>query len=251
METMMRAVLKAIFDAKRNYANLPLFEFMNDEGMAPRERLSFYPCMAPFILDFGDLNKHVMRDATSTDPHQELVNAHTYEDDHHWPWYLEDFSTLGFDTPRAATDVMRFLYSDRTRVNRMLSKHLAHLLYNATPVERLVIIEAIEETGNVLFGLTVKLARQIESKEHVTLRYLGDFHFNLESGHTVGTDHAELAAIRLDTTQRTLCLTLVAQVFKYFEEWTHELLAYAVYELSHPKTPPLAVASYLAQLEGA
>ena len=245
----MRAVLKAIFEAKRNYATLPLFEFMSDDAMTPRERLAFYPCMAPFILDFGDLNKYVMRDDASTDPYQELVNAHTREDDHHWPWYLDDFRTLGFDEPQSPGDWMRFLYSDQLKVNRMLSKRLAHLLYNASPVERLVIIEAIEETGNVLFGLSVKLARSIEAQERVMLRYLGDFHFQLETGHAMGGDHAELASIALDGAQRTRCLALVRMVFKYFEEWTNELLSFAVHELAHPKAHRATVA--LARLERA
>jgi hypothetical protein len=227
--------MNAIFDAKRAYEKLPLFQFLRDDAMTPRERLGFYPCMAPFILAFGDLNKYVLRDERSSDPYQCLVNAHTHEDDHHWPWYLEDYSTLGFDALQPMTDALRFLYSDETKVNRMLSAKLAHLIFGATPLERLVIIEAIEETGNVLFSLTVALARRIEREQRVTLRYLGDFHFALESGHAVnGLDHRELAAIALDEAQRARCLELVAQVFKCFEEWTNELLAFAVHELVQP-----------------
>lgn len=228
----MRTVMKAIFQAKQQYATLPLFELMRDEALSPRERLSFYPCMAPFILAFGDLNKYVMRDESSTEPYQQLVNAHTYEDDHHWPWYLEDLTALGFDTSATMTQVMVFLYSDQTRVNRMLSAKLAHMLYDAPAVERLAIIEAIEETGNVLFALTAALARQIEANEQIVLRYLGDFHFNLETGHAMnGADHREMAAIALDDTQRARCLAHVAQVFRLFEEWTNELLAFASAEL--------------------
>lgn len=228
----MRTVMKAIFRAKRDYATLPLFEFMRDELLSPRERLAFYPCMAPFILAFGDLNKFVMRNELSTDPYQQLVNTHTYEDDHHWPWYLEDLTTLGFDQSASTTQVLLFLYSDRTKVNRMLSAKLAHLLYDATPVEKLAIIEAIEETGNVLFALTAALARRIEAEEQISLRYLGDFHFNLETGHAMsGADHRELAAIPLNDVQRERCLTQVAKVFEFFEEWTYELLAFAAAEL--------------------
>ncbi|MGQ0591907.1 MAG: hypothetical protein ACT4QB_04445, partial [Gammaproteobacteria bacterium] len=74
--------MKAIFEAKRTYATLPLFELIRDDSMSPIDRLAFYPCMAPFILAFGDLNKYVIRDGTSTDPYQQLVNTHSYEDDH-------------------------------------------------------------------------------------------------------------------------------------------------------------------------
>ena len=218
--------------AKRAYSNLPFFDFLRDETLSPRERLSFVPCMAPFILDFGDLNKHVMRDESSSDPHQALVNAHTYEDDHHWPWYLEDLTKLGHDVERPMSEVLRTVYSDRQAVNRLLAGKLAHLLWVATPTERLVIIEAIEETGNVLFSLTAELARAIERDEGIELRYLGDFHLALESGHAMdGDDHRTLAAIVLDDAAQERCGWLVGSVFDLFEEWVAELLAYALDEL--------------------
>lgn len=242
----MRTVMSAIFQAKKKYATLPLFELMRDESLTPRERLLFYPCMAPFILDFGDLNKYVLRDEKSANPHQALVNHHTYEDDHHWPWYLEDLTKLGFDETASMTRVLSFLYSDATSVNRMLSKKLAHLVYDASPVERLVIIESIEETGNVLFALTAALARRIEAEEGIVLRYLGDFHFQLETGHAMsGADHRELAAISLDDATRKRCMRIVANVFEYFEEWTAELLAFAVAELQRRDRWPVASAAQL------
>ena|ERR1700754_2423250 len=36
------------------------------------------------------------------------------EDDHHWPWYLEDFVKLGHDSPRPPSELMRALYSEAT-----------------------------------------------------------------------------------------------------------------------------------------
>jgi hypothetical protein len=224
----MRIVMREIFQTKKRYANLPLFEFMRDEALTPRQRLGFFPCMAPFILAFGDLNKYVMRDEACADPYQKLVNAHTYEDDHHWPWYLEDMTALGLDAPMSPTRLLHSLYSDEMKVNRMLMTRLAHLSYGATPVQRLAIIEAIEETGNVLFSLTAALASRIEREENITLRYLGHFHFDLETGHAMnGADHREFAAIVLDESQRSQTLAQVKRVFEYFEEWTEELLIYA------------------------
>lgn len=218
--------------AKRHYSTLPFFEFLRDESVAPRDRLAFVPCMAPFIMDFGDLNVHVLRDESSLDPHQRLVNMHTYEDDHHWPWYLEDLQRLGFDRRAAISDTLRELYGERTAVNRLLAARLAHLLFDASPMERLVIIEAIEETGNVLFELTAAIARRIEREQGVALRYLGDFHLQLESGHSRdGDDHRTLAAIELDEDGRRRCTALVDETFGLFEHWVAELHAYALHEL--------------------
>jgi hypothetical protein len=233
----MKPVLQRIFQLKRRYERLPFFDFLRDDALTPRQRLAFFPCMAPFILAFGDLNRYVMRDEPSTDAYQQRVNLHTHEDDHHWPWYLEDFTKLGHDAPRAPADVMRFLFSDDTRVNRLLMPRLASLVWAAPPVVRLAIIEAIEETGNVLFALTTQLAREYQAQTGVELRYCGEFHFRLESGHAMNSDHTELAAIELDAGTRAQALEAAEQVFDWFAEWTGELLRFARAER------PLAVES--------
>jgi len=95
------------------------------------------------------------------------------------------------------------------------------------PAVRLAIVEAIEETGNVLFALTSTLATRVQAETGVELRYCGEFHFQLESGHAMNNDHAELAGIALDATQRADAIERVDAVFDAFTAWTHELLRYA------------------------
>lgn len=223
----MKPVLQHIFSRKRAYARLPFFDFLRDDTLAVRERLAFYPCMAPFILSFGDLNRYVLRVEPSDDPHQRMLNAHSHEDDHHWPWYLEDFAKLGHDAAATPVQTMRFLFGDACARNRLLSHHLAHLVWGATPAVRLAVVEAIEETGNVLFELTTRLARAHTAATGVELRYLGDFHFALESGHAMNNDHAELAAIELDEASRADAIQRADAVFELFAGWTDELLAFA------------------------
>ncbi len=223
----MKIVLAKILEQKEAYANLPLFQYMRDASLSEEQRLSFYPCMAHFILSFGDINKYMLRSEPASDEYQQRVNVHTYEDDHHWLWYLEDFAKLGFDNPCAPTKLMRFLWSDETRQNRILTYRLAALISTASAVERLAIIEAIEETGNVLFSTVLELAKAIELRRNIELRYCGAFHFNLESGHLVGSDRIDISEICLDDATQARCLELVDEVFALFESWTHELLSYA------------------------
>ncbi|MBL1178191.1 hypothetical protein [Pantanalinema sp. GBBB05] len=223
----MKCVLKKILENKRSYAKLPLFQYMRDSSLTEEERLGFYPCMAHFILSFGDINKYMLREEPAINLYQQQVNNHTYEDDHHWPWYLEDFTKLGFDHLCSPTSWMRFLWSDETRQNRILTYRLAVLIAEASAVERIAIIEAIEETGNVLFSTMLDLAKAIETRRGIELRYCGEFHFGLESGHSVGSDHAEIAGIPLDEVTQARCLYLVDEVFGLFEAWTHELLDHA------------------------
>lgn len=223
----MKHVLNKILDKKQNYANLPLFQFMRDSSLPEEERIGFYPCMAHFILSFGDINKYMLREEPATSVYQQRVNIHTYEDDHHWPWYLEDFTKLGFDRLCSPTSWMQFLWSDETRQNRILTYRLAALISSANAVERIAIIEAIEETGNVLFSTMLSLAKAIEARRGIELRYCGEFHFGLESGHSVGSDRVEIAEIPLDESSQARCLSLIDEVFALFETWTNELLHFA------------------------
>lgn len=219
--------MAAIMAHKKAYSKLPLFNYMRDESINPWQRLAFYPCMAHFIMSFGDLNKYVLRVEPTEDEHQALVNAHTYEDDHHWPWYLEDFVKLGFDGARRNREDLEALWSDEASVNRVLMYRLSAMILNATPIQKLAIIEAIEETGNVLFALTAELANQITALTGLEFRYLGDHHLGKETGHAMGSDHKILVGIALSDEQRTEILGMVDQVFAWFEKWTEELLEYA------------------------
>lgn len=227
----MNNILSHIMHRKREYTLLPLFNYMRDDSIIPEQRLAFYPCMAHFIMSFSDLNKYMLRDELSSEPYQELVNSHTYEDDYHWVWYLEDYAKLGFNRPLQPTEQLKFMFGEQTKCNRILSYHLAKLILPANSKERLVIIEAIEETGNVLFDLTAKLAEQIYQRSGIRLRYCGHFHFNKESGHAIGADESLLAKMEFDEVATTRALQLVDEVFYWFGEWTNELLSYAK---SHP-----------------
>ena len=223
----MKPVLLHILKLKRQYQQLPFFDFLRDESRSPGERLAFFPCMASFILSFGDLNRHVLRHEPTTDAYQRMVNEHTYEDDHHWPWYLEDLVKLGHDEPKAVSEVLRQLYSDETQTNRLLAARLAGLIWDAEPSVRLAIIEAIEETGNVLFALTSKIAAAYQRETGVELRYCGEFHFQLESGHAMNNEHAVLAGIALDAAARRRAIECADLVFAWFRDWTEELHRYA------------------------
>jgi len=236
----MKAVMRELAQAKRHYSKLPLFEYLRAESIPPYDRLAFVPCMAPFILAFSDLNRFVLRVENSTDPIQLLINEHTHEDDHHWPWYLEDFTRLGFDRTASITQTLRSYMKDGARENRTLGMRLAQLLYDTTPTEKLVIVEAIEETGNVLFGLTAKIASRIQADGGPELKYLGQFHFSRETGHAMhGYDHRVLEAIPLTELERVRCLDLAFRVFDMFSDWTTELLTFAKNSLAHRTVPQL------------
>lgn len=227
----MREVLAAISERKRAFARLPFFAFLADESLTPEQRLAFYPCMAHWIMSFADLNKYFLRVEPAFDSYQQRVNAFSHEDDDHWQLYLEDFQKLGFERLYTGTNWLNFLWGEETRANRMLSYRIANLISGATSVQRLAIIEAMEEAANVFFPLTVRLASQIEERTGTELRYLGHFHFTLEAEHTGAGDHDSLAQIELDEETRRVTLRMVDEVFALFSDWAEEVLRYAVAQL--------------------
>jgi hypothetical protein len=228
----MREVLATITERKAAFARLPFFAFLADESLEPEQRLLFYPCMAHWIMSFADLNKYFLRAEAAGDEYQQRVNAFSHEDDDHWRLYLEDFQKLGFDKLYTGADWLNFLWSDETRANRMLSYRIANLIIGATSVQRLAIIEAVEEAANVFFSLTVPLAQQVQDRAGLELRYLGHFHFNLEAEHTGAGDHESLACIELDEETRRKTLQMVDEVFRLFADWAEEVFRYAVARLS-------------------
>jgi hypothetical protein len=223
----MKRVLQEILKRKKRYAQLPFFDFLRDSRLTARQRISFYPGMAHFIMAFGDLNSLILRREAHGDPWQEMVNAHTHEDDRHWAWYLEDYQKLGFDRSLTTSQQLKNQFSKNTVANRQLMYGLVALTQSCDSVGRLAIIEAIEETGQVLFSLILPIALELEKDTQQELRYCGLHHFQLETGHSMNGDHLKLSQIELDDTQFAQAQTNVKTVFELFTAWTDELLIFA------------------------
>lgn len=225
----MKEVLAFIESQNQEYTKLPLFSFLEDTSIEPSQRLSFAPCIAHFIMSFGDLNKYVFREKQEVTLAQKIINEHTYEDDHHWPWFLTDLEKLGYNQNMSFTQVLRFLWSEQTKVSRQLSYFLSAYTLQADPILKLIAIEAIEATGNVLFSRTAQVASEITAITQQDYMYFGEFHFKLETGHTMGTSVEEnfLEKIELTELQRQQGIEMVEKIFSIFTDWTNELLAYA------------------------
>lgn len=235
----MKEVLAAIEEKKQAFARHPFFAFLSDESLGPERRLAFLPCMTHWCMSFADLNRYFLRSESPADDYQRRVNVYSHEDDDHWRLFLEDFEKLGFERLHAGTDWFRFLWGEETRANRMLSYRIAHLVMNASSVQRLAIVEAMEEAANVFFPLTVRLAEQVRARTGVELRYLGHFHMSLEAEHAGAGDHDSLALIELDEEARRGAVTMVNEIFGLFEDWAEEVLRFALSRAGDSLRAPL------------
>lgn len=221
----MKIVLRRIYERKRQFRERPLFTRILDERLAPRARLAFLPGMAHFIMTFGDLNRYVIPFANPETELERAVNVHAEEDEAHWPWYLEDLRDLGLDPQKTRTEWLRELFGDANVAARRLSYRLIELLAGTDAVERLALIEVMEETGNVMFSTLERVSRRMAAEEGRELKFCGTVHLERETGHAIGSDHRLLAEIALDDEKREHILRLVDQAYDAFDAFIDELYA--------------------------
>ncbi len=232
-------VLRRIDELKLNYARMPFFEFLRDETIDADDRIAFVPYVAYGIVSFEDLHTYILQKEPAHDACRERINAHVYDDDHHWSWYLEDLHKLGFNKITVPRGEMKFLWSGATCANRILMYRLTAIINRANRIERKAIIEAIEGAEHVLLQAFIRIAGGLGERIGGALRDSGGHHVHLESSPGVGSDYRELAAMEVDQATYDRCLCFVDEVFEVFARWTQELLHFAAsHKNAFPRSMP-------------
>mgnify|MGYP001802257076 CR=1 FL=1 len=226
----MKEVLTFIQDKQHEFSCLPLFSFLKDTGISPRDRLNFGPSFAVFAMNFKDLNTYILsKEVSRRDSIQRMINQHAKEDSQHWEWILEDFDKLGFSNTLSTNEALRLFWSKKTEASRQHFYQMVQLIHESEPVFTLVIIEAIEATGNVFFDALSKVAQELQDKTGMEYRYYGKFHLSVETGHAMGTSDVEdaLNSISLTKEENEKACALVEKVFSGFSELLNEYYIYA------------------------
>lgn len=225
----MKEVLALIEKRKQEFAQLPFFQYLQDKSIAPRQRLAWAPCVAPFAMGFGELNKYFLRDNNSDNPIQKIINRHTHEDARHWLWYLEDIKQLNFDKSVSFSESLKFLWGEETRIPRQAIYELYHYSFTAKPIMKLVIIESIEATGNVASSMIAPISHEIKAATTKEYLYFGDVHLSVETGHTIGTENLDeiIKDIHLKDEEHNEAFELVEKIFEIFTRLTNAFLEYA------------------------
>lgn len=225
----MKEILGHIENRKEEFAKLPLFEYMRDTSIDPRQRLAWAPCVAPFAMGFAELNKNVFRDDRISDPVQIIINEHTREDDHHWLWFLEDIQRLEMNLPLKFTDALRFLWGEETRISRWVIEQLYRYTFEASTMQKLVVIQVIEATGNVANSVTALVSKELKQTKNKKLLYFGDVHLSVEPGYVIALSEIDKFTKEIELTQdeKNEYLKLAETIFNLFTELTNALLLYA------------------------
>ena len=225
----MKEVLALIENKKQDFARLPFFEYMQDRSIDPRQRLAFAPCMAPFVMSFRDLNQNVFREEPTTNEIQLIINKHTREEDCHWIWFLEDLEKLGFDISLKYSDALKFLWSEETKIARRAAYELYRYAFEASPVQKLIVIEVEEATVDVFLSVSSQVILELVSSLNREYRYFGAGHLMAEIDHSYCLPETQkvIENIQITAEDYQYYSDLVEKVFEVFTEFTHELLAYS------------------------
>lgn len=225
----MKSILEYIARKKQLFSQLPFFDYLRDESIDPRQRLAFSPCAAPFIMSFGELNKNVFRDEGSTDPLQSIINKHTYEDDHHWIWFLEDLEKLDLNPVLSFQEALTLLWSEQTASARQVIHELYRSTHQCSPIQKMVVIEAAEATGNVFLAFSSRVIRSLEIMNQEQYRYFGSGHLIVDTGHTYCSPKAKqyIESIEITDAEREEKYQIVDRIFDVFTTFTDDMLTYA------------------------
>ncbi|MCB0068414.1 MAG: hypothetical protein KDD77_14725 [Caldilineaceae bacterium] len=223
----MKRALAYIGTKNDTFAQHPIFDYLKDESVPAQQRLVFAPYMAHFVFSFMDINRFILRDARSDDRLQHLVNIHTEEDSHHWPWYLNDLTKLQLNHSKSFTDALYFIWSDHGIRSRMITYDMVGLAKQASPIGRVILVEVIEKTGNVFLARTADVCALLDNPADYL--YFGKHHLSCESGHHMGTPDIEnvLEAIELTDSELDAGIQLIDATYTLYEQFLTEMLAFA------------------------
>lgn len=221
----MREVLKRIEERQVDYAQGPFLAFLKDKNIDVKQRLSFAPHVAHFVLTFADLCSLVLPQHPPSDRYQELVNANSFEDKTHWQWFLSDLAQLGRDQPIPFSEAVKIIWGQQTLRTRRLSYHLVHLGSAEGSLGRLVLVHIIEGA----FQATVKhlepAAVEFMNVTGKRLAYLGMRHSEAEESHTLEAPEVRrsIEEIELSSETRARFCKMVDDSFALFRAFSDEM----------------------------
>ncbi|HEY0093507.1 MAG TPA: hypothetical protein VGB96_04250 [Archangium sp.] len=227
----MKRILEHIEQKKRELAASPFLRFISDTNIDPLERFAFVPCIAPFAMAYTDINKFILRDDSSAEPLQQVINTHSREEDSHWLMYLKDLRTLELTAPMELTSMLKLLWgNDCMRTRQMVYELTSLFIQNPDLKMRLMLVEAVEGTADVAFGFFSQAARELEERTGKKLHYFGMTHELLEANHSLGAESEEqkLLALEISPEQEEFALAGVDRVYELFGMMFDELLEYAL-----------------------
>ncbi|MBE9096172.1 hypothetical protein [Tychonema sp. LEGE 07203] len=224
----MKEIVAFIEQKKQEFAKLHLFEFLANKNIHPNQRLIFAPLLAPFAVGLSDLNKYVLRESSSNNKVQELINKYTYKENYYWRWYLQHLETLGFNQLMSCGD-FRLLWGEETQKTRSLCSVLERYAWKASPFQKLVLVKVLEATAIFFFEAALAVVMELQEATNKEYVYFEGGCVGWESHQIVNTPEMlqVLAEMEVTDSEREAALELAQDVFELFTEAMKELFGHS------------------------
>ncbi len=226
----MREVTARLDERTRQLRDHAFFRWLKESKCPLEQRFAFSPVLVEFIMGFSDMNKWFLSYPEPSTPFHKEINEHTLEDRTHSRWFVEDWIKLDFNGQlgwsAGQTLWWWFLCKETELIRRLAMETLELTVQHEDPLERFAMMQAIEACGDVFFGNTVEIARQLGRQTGLEYRYYGHFHRARETGH-LHADEDRFTTSVLGDEQRVRALHLVNRMFDMFVEELVCLLDYA------------------------
>jgi hypothetical protein len=218
-------VLHEIQLAAAHCEQLPFFEFLGTQSIAPIDRLAFVPCMASFAMCLDDIDDLIAHDTAGLSPVWQR-NWAGAESGQQWQRYLHDLAVLGFGGSTSVTRVLSEVAGHDRRLGRMWMARVAQLVHCASRAQRLSVAQALEVALNLLFSHASEVAAEMSQPDSIPLQFLGHRKFVLRATTKLRpAGPGDLEAIELGMGESRRCEELAFLVFDYFADWINEMLA--------------------------
>lgn len=218
----MEYIKNIIHERNELYKKSPFIRFLENEEIPAEERLSFLPYGVYFFMMFADMNRFMLPVPGSDDPIQQMINTHAEEDSKHWAWFLQDLQIMGANTNTPFVDTIKFIWSKENVNTRLFCHKLTQLCMNADPLDKLVIIECIETTGNVALNAIVNASKSVSYGEKLV--FSGQHHLDHELGHAMGSEEDEINNIHYPEERRNHARQIIKEVYMGMENFNRDLM---------------------------
>lgn len=233
----MKEILELIQIKGQKFAQLELFIFFKDTSFIAKERMLWVPYFSPFIMEFSELNKNVFRKEPTNDKLQEIINQHTYEDESHWIWFLQDIETLGLNKSLKLNESIKFLWSEETKHTRLVCQQIAIQTGNAEPIIKLIAIQCLEKTFQIALSAVSPVIEELGKLNEHKYLFFGETHTEIENNHSNHSKDVEifLENIELTAEQSITAKQTVNLVFQLMTDSMNELIRNAYQEIKIAK----------------
>ena len=201
----------------------PLLDFINDNSIPARRRISFAPYLSFLAMSFADVLDSWILFPNPQNELEKRINRHIEEDDFHYNFFLHDIEGvlgLSLDDFGSYSAVMRHLWGDDSRaIRQYIYGWLDCVARYNDPIITLTSLDAMEAGAQALIGTTSKLVKQEES-ELKELIYLGHEHVDLEKNHSQFVWYGEedtvrpLGHIEITREQKNHALEITEEMFE-------------------------------------